>query len=63
MSKIGKLFELCKESNILKYYNNLNGNNSENFLFELNERIHTENNSMIVYYRTIVDSLVSIALL
>ena len=43
----------------LDYYNNLHGNNYRDFMRELEEKIRTDDSSMISYYRNIIDPDIS----
>ena len=55
ISIMKKILELCKDSSSIQYYTNLVGNNSEIYLRELNDRIHSGSSSMIEYYRNLVN--------
>ena len=46
--------ELCKESSILKYYENLSGNNRSVFTNSLNNTIESSTKSRVVYYRDLI---------
>ena len=47
--------EICAESSIVRYYENLTGNNREDFMSTLNNTIHTSTKSMIMYYRELIE--------
>ena len=49
-----KLISLCKQSSILDYYFNLQGNNCSIFLTALEHKIQLDNSSMISYYRNLI---------
>ena len=51
---ITNILRMCRQSSILDYYSNLNGNNCTDFLTNIDEKIRLDDSSMIVYYRNII---------
>ena len=53
------MLDLCKESRTLDYSKSLHGDNCRNIMNELEEKTHTNKSSMILYYRSIIEPIMS----
>ena len=50
------ILQICAETSIVRYYENLTGDNQDRFMNSLNTTIQTSTKSMIVYYRELIDA-------
>ena len=53
------LIDLCSDNSTLDYYISLRGNNCRDFMRDLEEKIRTDDRSMISYYRNIIHQDIS----
>ena len=55
-SVLTNFLEICKETSIVKYYENLTGNNQSKFMNTLKSNIQSSTKSMVVYYRELIQA-------